>query len=144
MYAYSDYIYVKRINNASAQGTQMLRDLRWLIDEYAPGFTFESNWRFYDYEQYFVLVQEFLTSLVLSCFAVLTVILVITSNAVITVFVLLCIVLTDIFLAGLIFYWGLTFNPIVMIQIILAVGISVDFTAHIAYAYLLEVVPANQ
>lgn len=76
--------------------------------------------------------------------AVLTVIIIITSNLLITCIVLLCIIVTDIFLAGLIYYWGLTFNPIVMIQIVLAIGISVDFTAHIAYAYLCEPIPPNK
>ena len=49
--------------------------------------------------------------------------------------------MTDLFLAGLIFYWNLALNPIVMLQIILGIGCSVDYSAHIAYAYLVEEIP---
>lgn len=122
----------------------MLLDLRYLLEEFAPGYAFEYHWRFYDYEQYFVLVQEFITTLILSIVVVISVILVISSNFKITMMVCLCVLMTDIFLAGLIHYWGLTFNPIVMIQIVLAIGTSVDFSAHIAHAYLIEVVPKKK
>ena len=66
----------------------------------------------------------------------LLVILIISSNYLITILVAMCICITDIFLMGLIYYSGLTFNPVVILQLILAIGISVDFSAHIAYAYL--------
>ena len=65
-------------------------------------------------------------------------VLIITSDVTSTVLVALCVILTDLFLSGLIHFWGLTLNPIVMLQIILGIGCSVDFSAHIAYAYLVE------
>lgn len=44
--------------------------------------------------------------------------------------------LTDLFLSALIFYWGLTFNPLVVINIVIAIGLSVDYSAHISHSYL--------
>ena len=70
--------------------------------------------------------------------AVLLVILVITSDITATLVVATCVIMTDIFVAGLIFYWNLTLNPLVVLQIILGIGCSVDYSAHIAYAYLIE------
>ena len=90
-----------------------------------------------------VLMDEFSLTMVLSVVAVLLVILIISSNYLITMLVAMCICVTDIFLVGLVYYWGLTFNPVVMLQLVLAIGTSVDFSAHIAYAYLVETVPSK-
>ena len=70
--------------------------------------------------------------------AVLLVILIITSDITATLVVATCVIMTDIFVAGLIFYWNLTLNPLAILQIILGIGCSVDYSAHIAYAYLIE------
>ena len=72
-----------------------------------------------------------------SIIAVLMIILVFTSDITVTILVAICICTTDLFLVGLIYYWGLTLNPVIVLQIILAIGTSVDYSAHIAYAYLI-------
>ena len=74
----------------------------------------------------------------LTLLAVLIIILVITADPIATVLVGFCILVTDLFLSGLIFYWGLTINPMIFLQIILGIGTSVDFSAHIAYEYLIQ------
>ena len=79
--------------------------------------------------------------MILSFAAVLLVILVIISDLIATLVVAICVLMTDLFVAGLIFYWNLALNPIVMLQIILGIGCSVDYSAHIAYAYLVEEIP---
>ena len=74
----------------------------------------------------------------LSFTCVIIVILIITSDVTATLVVALCVLMTDLFVAGLIYYWRLALNPIVVLQIVLGIGCSVDFSAHIAYAYLVE------
>ena len=74
-------------------------------------------------------------------FAVLTIILIITADLGVTGLVALCVLLTDLFILGLVYFWGLTLNPLSVVNIIVAIGTSVDFSAHIAYAYLVEEVP---
>ena len=93
----------------------MLKDLRWLESEFTVGPTFEYHFHFYDYEQYFVLIREFTMTFISSVVAVLLVILIITSSFHVTILVSVCIIMTDLFLAGLIYYWGLTLNHIVVI-----------------------------
>ena len=56
IWGFRDEYRVKRIANASKQGVQFLIDMRWLLKEFGPGHTFDYSWRFYDYEQYFVLM----------------------------------------------------------------------------------------
>ena len=66
-------------------------------------------------ELFFTLYAEFVTPMFLSFAAVLVVILIITSDIVATFVVTLCVAMTDIFVAGIIFYWNLTLNPIVLL-----------------------------
>ena len=82
--------------------------------------------------------------MIFSFISVLLVILIITSDITATVVVASCVIMTDLFLAGLIFYWNLSLNPIVILQVILGIGCSVDYSAHIAYAYLVEEIPENK
>ena len=106
----------KRIGNASTQGVQFLKDIRKLVDEDGYGEQdFEYHWRFYDMELFFTLYAEFVTPMLLSFAAVLVVILIITSDIIATFVVSLCVAMTDIFVAGIIFYWNLTINPIVLL-----------------------------
>ena len=74
----------------------------------------------------------------------MTVILIITSNLVATLIVAVSVFMTNLFLLGLIYYWGLTLNPVVMLNMTLSIGTSVDFSAHIAYAYLTEAIPEKK
>ena len=132
----------KRIENSSIGGVALLKDIRRLIQTYGYGQpSVEQSWRFYDFELFIGFYEEFALPLILSFVAVLLVILVITSDLVATLVVAICVIITDLFVAGLIFYWNLSLNPIVMLQIILGIGCSVDYSAHIAYAYLVEEIP---
>merc|ERR1711920_708122 len=70
-------------------------------------------------------------------------VLIITADFVITTVVVLCVMMTDLFLFGHITYMGLTLNPLTILNIIISMGISVDYSAHIAYAYLVEPIPPD-
>ena len=135
---------VKKIDNASTQGVQHLKDVRYLISEFGLPGTFEDQMRYYDFEQYIVFDDTMRETLISSTLAVIVVVLIITSDVKATFLVTCCICLTDLFLFGLIFYWGLTFNALVLLQIVLAIGTSVDYSVHIAYAYLVEVIPEHK
>ena len=80
----------------------------------------------------------------LSLGAVLLIILIITGNCVTTSLVTACVLLTNLFLTGLVFFWGLTINPITVVNIIAAIGTSVDYSCHIAYAYQVEEIPKGK
>ena len=80
----------------------------------------------------------------LSIAVVLIIIMIITANPFITFLVGLCVFMTDIFLFGMIHYWNLTLNPVLLVHIVVSVGISVDYSAHIAYAFLVEPVPRDE
>ena len=92
-------------------------------------------------ELFMSFLDEYTYPMGLSFAAVLVVILVITSDVIATLVVATCVLMTDLFVAGLIFYWNLSLNPIVILQVLLGIGCSVDYSAHIAYAYLIEEAP---
>ena len=63
------------------------------------------------------------------------IILIFSGNVCISVLVLCMMGLVDLNLVALIWYWGLELNFISMINIILALGLAVDYSAHLAHAY---------
>ena len=79
----------------------------------------------------------------LSIIIILIIIMVMTANPTITILVGLCVLITDVLLFGFIHYWRLTLNPVLLVHIVVSVGISVDYSAHIAYAFLVENLPTH-
>jgi len=77
----------------------------------------------------------------MSFMAVVLVILFITTSLTATLLVAICVALVDLFLLALLYYWGLTFNTIVVLQIVIALGLAVDYSAHIAHCYLVVIPP---
>merc|ERR1712060_913563 len=83
------------------------------------------------------------TSIGLSVIAVFLVVLFVTGSAPITCLVVLSVALVDLFLLGLIHYWDLTMNNIIDVNLVIGLGLSVDYSAHIAHTYLTTEPPAK-
>ncbi len=96
-----------------------------------------------DYELYVVFTEETLLSVGLSLVAVFFVVLFITGSLPVTFLVVLAVLLVDFFLVALIYYWDLTFNTVVVINIVIAIGLAVDYSAHISHTYLTVVPPSD-
>ena len=120
-----------------------MNDVQYIQHNFGPEGIYSFSGRYLDFEQYRTFAKETFISLGLSIFTVILIILIITADLGITALVLTAVLLTDLFLLGLIYYWGLALNPLVAVNIILACGTSVDFSAHIAYAFLVEEIPAK-
>ena len=95
-----------------------------------------------DIEQYFVFKDEMIESLGMSTVAIIFVVSFITVNIQVTFLVVCCVLLVDFFLVALLHYWSLTLNFIVMVNMIFAIGLAVDFSSHIAHTYLITKAPA--
>ena len=134
---------VRQIDQIAYEGTQFLLDLRSIENRFGVPGTFSYAPEFLDIEQYFLFKEETILSCSLSIVAVAFIILAITASAPVTILVTICVLLVDLFLCGLIFYWNLTFNPLVVINIVVAIGLSVDYSAHIAHTYLVVSPPAH-
>jgi len=49
--------------------------------------------------------------------------------------VMLCVVMVDIDILGLMWLWGLTIDSVAIINLVLAIGLAVDYSAHVAHAF---------
>ena len=47
-----------------------------------------------------------------------------------------CVGLVDLFLFALMVYWDVAFNTFTGVNIVVAIGMAVDYSAHIGHAYL--------
>lgn len=113
----------------------MLTDIRQIEAAYGPEGIFSYARKFLGFEQYFSFFEDTVTGAGLSIAAVLVIILFITVSLSLTFIVALCVLLVDLYLLAMIYYWGLTFNSIVVVNICIAIGLSVDYCAHIAHTY---------
>ena len=75
--------------------------------------------------------------------AVTVVIFTITSSVAATLLVMLAVVLVDYFLVAIVYFWGLNFNSVVVVNTVIAIGLSVDYSAHIAHTYLVIIPPKS-
>jgi len=98
--------------------------------------TYSSSADMLNYEQFSVIVAESITSGASSILAVFLVVLLITGSIRMTSLVIFSVLLTDLFLAALIPLWDLTFNNIVVVQLVASIGLSVLYTVHISYTFL--------
>ena len=90
-----------------------------------------------DLEQYVVFVQETMLSVGLSILAVFFVVMFITGSVPVTLLVVLAVLLVDLYLLALIHFWDLTMNNIIVVNLVIGLGLSVDYSAHIAHSYLM-------
>lgn len=74
--------------------------------------------------------------LALVCVFVITLMLL--ANIPICMMVLLCVALTLVDMVGMLHFWDLTIDTLSCINIVLAIGLCVDYSAHIAHAYIVS------
>lgn len=115
--------------------------MRDLERDYGLEGTFSFSVVYQDIEMWRTFTDEMTLCVSLSIIVILIIIFLITANPTITLLVGLCVLMVDTFLFGLIHYWRLSLNPILLVHIVVSVGISVDYSAHIGYAFLVEKVP---
>lgn len=124
------------IKSSAKEGVDMLTDLQAICDNSPLPKTFVYGQSFYNYESYVVFAKEANMNIILALVAVLIVLLVFTGNVTVSLFVLTCVGLVDLFLFGLLTFWNVTLNSVTIINVVIAIGLAVDYSAHIGHAYL--------
>jgi Niemann-Pick C1 protein len=110
--------------------------MKALTDQHGFDGTFTFAERYFDYESYVVFDRETITNVTLALAAVFVIMFIFTANLIITIFVVLCVILVDVFVFGLLTFWNVTLNSVTVVNLVIAIGLAVDYSAHIAYAYL--------
>merc|ERR1719403_75274 len=78
----------------------------------------------------------------MACVAVITLLLL--ANISICLMVLVCVVLTLVDLVGFLHFWGITIDTLSCVNIVLVVGLCIDYSAHIAHAFIVSTGTRNE
>ena len=123
------------IDSAAIEGVQLLQDIRNITDS-GPANTFSFSQEYYNYESYVVFMRETIINVALALLAVGIMVLIVTANLIVTLLVLLSVSLVDFFLFGMLALDGVSINSVTIVNIVIAIGLAVDYSAHIAHGYL--------
>nr|XP_002739466.1 PREDICTED: protein patched homolog 1-like [Saccoglossus kowalevskii] len=83
-----------------------------------------------------VIRAELYRNLGLALLAVFLVTLILIANLWTSILVFLCVALTLVDVTGMMYVWGLTIDTVTTINLILAVGLAVDYAAHIGHSFM--------
>ena len=119
------------------QSIDVVDSIRESIDSSAPSLSpVAYAYPFLSYDGLRSLAKETARNILLATAAVFVVNLVLLADFVIAVIVVSMVALTDFMLFANIWYLGLSLNFVTSICIIFAVGLSVDYSSHIAHCFL--------
>ncbi|KAI1720235.1 patched family domain-containing protein [Ditylenchus destructor] len=125
---------------------EMIREIRKICEEYSdnglPVFPIGIPFTFW--EQYLHLTIHLFEAIVIIAIAVLAVISVIIFNPWAAAMVAIIVVSMTVELAGFMGLFGVKLNPISAVTLITAVGIGVEFTAHVVLAFLTSLGTRNE
>jgi len=119
----------------SSQAVESMKSLRKSVASANVGDSYPYMFMYLYYEQYAIIQREAILNLGLALVAVCIICLVVLANVGATCLVMLCVLLVDIDILGLMWLWGLTIDSVAIINLVLAVGLAVDYSAHVAHAF---------
>lgn len=93
--------------------------------------------RFYaSWETNKIIAWELVRNLILAGAVILIITLILLADIAVCLLVLVCIVLSLVNVSGYMHFWNLTIDVVTTIQLIIAIGLTVDYSAHIAHAFM--------
>jgi len=108
------------------------------VEGNADGSVFAYAGEWLSYEQYKAIENEAIRNISFTLLTMLCIIaaLIVNPAAVLTVFAVIALVIIDII--GFMHFWGLTIDSVTVIMLVIALGLSVDYSAHIGRAFMEE------
>lgn len=85
-----------------------------------------------------VIAEELYRNLALAIVCIFLTTVFLLANVTASLLVLLCVVMSLIDVGGFMHFWGLTIDTVSCNNLIIAIGLCVDYSAHIAHRFLLE------
>ncbi|KAM6948746.1 patched domain-containing protein 3-like [Aplochiton taeniatus] len=129
----SSRFFIQTLNNTSEK--ELLTGLRATAEEcpmellvYHPSFIY--------YDQYTVIVDNTIQTAVVAVVAMLAVCLLLIPDPLCSLWVALTVSSVTAGVAGAMALWGVHLNAVSMINLITCIGFSVDFAAHVSYAFV--------
>lgn len=125
----------KPTTNSNVQKDLMI-SIRKDLKEKSKLTVFAINKNFIYFEQYVIIAEETLRNLIIAGLAVLVITWPFLLSFTVTLLVFLGFVALVVELFALMFIWDVTLNSVSMINLVMAIGFSVDYSAHIAHAFV--------
>ena len=90
------------------------------------------------YEQYAIIARETTRNLIIAALAVLIVTSLFLVDCTVTIVVVANFVALVLELFGLMYVWDVSLNGVSMITLVMAIGFAVDYSAHVAHAFVMS------
>merc|ERR1719411_1204264 len=90
------------------------------------------------WEQYAVISTEFYRNLILAVVVVFSITLLLIPRISAALLVLLAVVSTIVDVLGFMYFWGLTIDAVTVCYTVIAIGLAVDYSAHVGEAFVLS------
>lgn len=130
----------KNISDTMKAHNLMVKDEDTALDEVFPYSVF-----YVFYEQYLTVVHDTIRNLGICLGAILVVTFVLLGcdlYSAVMVFITICMIVCD--LLGLMYLWDISLNAVSLVNLIMAVGISVEFCSHITRAFAISTWPTRK
>ncbi|XP_066483693.1 patched domain-containing protein 3-like [Tiliqua scincoides] len=115
-------------SNLLSQLRGLAKDCQIPLLVYHPGFIF--------FDQYIVIVQNTIQNIAIATGAMLLISLLLIPNPLCSLWVTFAIASVVVGVTGFMTYWDVNLDSISMINLVICIGFSVDFSAHISYAFV--------
>ncbi|XP_048578103.1 patched domain-containing protein 3 isoform X2 [Nematostella vectensis] len=129
--------YIKGNLNSIGQRDAMVT-LREDVDEFSTVPAYPISKPFLYFEQYAITLRATVRNLVIAGIAILVITCPFLVDLSVTILVFFGFVALVFELFGLMYVWGVSLNGVSMINLIMAIGFAVDYSAHIAHAYVMS------
>ena len=128
------YVFSLTVDDSQDQGQLMLNMRNVASDSGLPVIAFHPSFIFY--EQYVAILPQTLQTLGIAIAAVFVITALFMPNPILLIYVVITMAMIITGVVGFMKHWDLTLSSITMIHLIMSVGFSVDFTAHICHGYM--------
>eukprot|EP01121_Diplochlamys_sp_Union-15-3_P002913 TRINITY_DN1274_c1_g2_i2.p1 TRINITY_DN1274_c1_g2~~TRINITY_DN1274_c1_g2_i2.p1 ORF type:complete len:367 (+),score=36.50 TRINITY_DN1274_c1_g2_i2:149-1249(+) len=125
--------------NSDLGRAKIMMETRKLIDKYSSVIrAFPHSREYLFWEQYVNLIPSNLKSLSIVTVCILAVVYIFLGNFKLSLIVIANILLIDVDLLGMMYFWSINLNSVSLILMLISIGLAVDSCAHIAHGYSLS------
>jgi predicted RND superfamily exporter protein len=128
-------MYLAVTTNTGGEDIKLMKSVRSTVNGYTlDSFVFSKPLLYFDGLD--VIAGETIQNVLVACGIVFVVMLLMLADILASVLVVAMVGLVDVCLLGYMAHWDLDFNSVTAINCVIAVGLAVDYSAHIAHSYL--------
>ena len=110
-----------------------VRDVDWAVDRSYPW-----SYEFLTWETFKIIQQELNINIILCLVAVLVITTLLIGHPGTSGLILICVVMTVLDILGCMYFWGIFIDNVSVINAVIAIGLCVDYAAHVGHSFMLK------